>query len=188
MTDTDTFWAGSAFDRMWGAGPVRRPAQDSELARHAARVDPLITAFWRRYGWGLLGSGLLVAQPPAELESLYGRWRLPAGRVPVLRSAWGHLLSVDGDASYLLDPLYGDERTLGCDGVTALDALLVVDALLDDDLLRPAFRDATVRIGRPPNIDECLGFVPALRLGGRPDAETAAIGALAATLDLLAQL
>lgn len=189
MTDADDFWTDSAFDRVWGAGGApRRPAVAAEILPYADQVDPLIVAFWRRYGWGGFGDGLLVAQPPATLSTLYHAWRLPPARVPLLRSAWGHLVTVEGEHGYLLDPLHGEERPLGCDGVTVLDALLVVEDLLDADLLHTVYRDATARIGRAPGVDECLGFVPALRLGGRLDADTAQIGALAVTLDLLAQL
>lgn len=189
MTEPEDFWAGSAFDGRWGGhASLRRPALPSDLASHEGRVDPLIIAFWRRYGWGPFGDGLLVAQPPAVLESLYRCWCLPPARVPVLRSAWGHLVTMEGERSYLLDPMHGEERALHCDGVTVLDALLVVDELLDADLLHAVYRAATARIGRAPGIDECLGFVPALRLGGRVDADTAEIGALGPTLDLLVQL
>jgi hypothetical protein len=78
-------------------------------------------------------------------------------------------------------------RDLGCDAVTALDALLVTDDFLDQELLWGVYRAATQRIGRTPGVEECVAFVPALSLGGELHERHVEIRDLPTTLDLLAQ-
>ena len=159
-----------------------------EMDPYRPLVDPLVIAFWTRFGWNRFGDGLLLSDDPSRLGSAYAPWRLPAGRVPILRSAWGHLLSVHGDRSFLLDPLHHEERELGCDGVTAIDALLTVDQLVEAELLHAPYVEAVARIGRAPNHMECLTFVPALALGGSAEPRNAEIRDLTLTLDLLSQI
>jgi len=187
MTDSDTFWQGSAFTRYWGAAESSEPALDSQIAPRGSQVDPLIAGFWRRFGWARFGSGFLVFDPPSALQPLYAAWNLPPSGVPLLRTAWGHLVLMQGESTSLLDPIYGELRDLGCDAVTVLDALLVTEEWLNQELLRDVYRAATQRIGRVPAAHECVTFVPALSLGGELHERHVQIRDLPTTLDLLAQ-
>jgi hypothetical protein len=187
MTDGDAFWQASAFEQRWHPDAPGAPALDAQIGPYLAQVDPLIAAFWRRHGWTRFGSGFLVVEPPATLQRLYAAWRLAPSQLPLLRTAWGHLVLAEGDSSFLLDPIYGEVRDLGCDAVTVLDALLVTDDVLDAELLWDIYRDATARLGRTPGVDECVAFVPALSLGGERHERNVEIRDLPTTLDLLAQ-
>ena len=187
MTDADTFWHGSAFTRHWGAADTGEAAPDAEIAPYLPQVDPLIAAFWRRFGWASFGAGFLVVDRPSALLQLYATWQLPPHGVPLLRTAWGHLFLMRGESTFMLDPLYGGVRDLGCDAVTVLDALLVTEDWLNQELLCDVYRAATRRIGRTPAAQECVTFVPALSLGGELHERHVEIRDLATTLDFLAQ-
>jgi hypothetical protein len=188
MTEDSAFWEGSAFLRFWGQGEHGVQTSDAEIAPYVASVDPLIGEFWRRFGWAQFGAGFLVVDSPARLLQPYAAWPLPPSALPLLRTAWGHLLLVQGESSLMLDPIYGGVRDLGCDAVTVLDALLVTEDFLNQDLLWDVYRGATRRIGRAPSTQECVTFVPALALGGERHERHVQIRDLPTTLDLLAQI
>jgi hypothetical protein len=189
MTEAELFWAGSAFQPRWADSRVQlTPAAAADIEPFAQQVDPLVTSFWQLYGWGPLTAGFLVLEPPAVLVTRYAAWPLPAGAVPLLRTAWGHLFLMRGSGSWLLDPLYGGVHDMGCDAVNVLDALLVTPAFLNDTLLLDIYTAATARIGRTAGPGEVACFVPALALGGERHERKVELRAMSVTLDLLAQL
>lgn len=189
MTEAELFWAGSAFRPRWAASRGQStPATAADIEPFTQQVDPLVASFWQLYGWGQLAGGFLVLEPPTMLMARYAAWPLPAGAVPLLRTAWGHLFLMRGDSSWLLDPLYGGVHDMGCDAVNVLDALLVSPGFLNDTLLLDIYTAAIARIGRTPGLEEVACFVPALALGGERNERQVELHTLAVTLDLLAQL
>lgn len=189
-TEADLFWAGSAFHARWAdARPQRRtPPTAADIEPFAHEVDPLVARFWQLYGWGPLTDGFLVLEPPALLATRHAAWPLPAGAVPLLRTAWGQLVLMNGSSSWLMDPLSGGVHDMGCDAVNVLDALLVVPDFLNATLLLDTYTAATLRIGRTPGAHELACFVPALALGGERHETHVELRDITATLDLLAQL
>lgn len=189
MTEAELFWANSAFQPRWMDSRVHlTPATAADIEPFIQQVDPLVASFWQLYGWGQLADDFLVLEPPAVLVARYAAWPLPAGAVPLLRTAWGHLLLTRGSSSWLLDPLYGGVHDMGCDAVNVLDALLVSPAFLNNTLLLDIYIAATTRIGRTPGPVEVACFVPALALGGERHERQVELRAMTVTLDLLAQL
>lgn len=166
----------------------RTTATAAEIEPFAQQVDPLIARFWQLYGWGPLTDGFLVLEPPALLAARYAAWPLPAGTLPLLRTAWGHLVLMRGSSSWLLDPLYGGVHDMGCDAVNVLDALLVSPSFLNETLLLDIYTAAIRRIGRTPGPQELACFVPALAFGGERHEGQVELREMTVTLDLLAQL
>lgn len=189
MTEAEAFWVGSAFHSRW-IDAQRQPtaATASDIEPYAQHADPLIKGLWQLYGWGPLAGGFLALEPPNRLAQRYHAWALPAGAIPLVRTAWGHLVLIQGSSSWLLDPLYGGVHDMGCDAVNVLDALLVSPGFLNDRLLLDVYTAATSRIGRTPSLQEAACFVPALALGGERDQRQVELLDIAVTLDLLAQL
>jgi hypothetical protein len=193
MTEAELFWAGSAFQPRWADSrgqrmPATATATAADIKPFTQQVDPLVASFWQLYGWGQMAGGFLVLEPPATLVARYAAWPMPIEAVPLLRTAWGHLLLMRGSSSWLLDPLYGGIHDMGCDAVNVLDALLVSPSFLNDTLLLDIYTAATERIGRTPGPGEVACFVPALALGGERHERQVELRAMSVTLDLLAQL
>lgn len=189
MTEAELFWAGSAFKPLWvDSRPQRTAATAADIEPFAQQVDPLVATFWQLYGWGPLREGFLVLEAPALLAARYGAWPMPAGSIPLLRTAWGHLVLMRSSNSWLLDPLYGGVHDMGCDAVNVLDALLGSPSFLNDELLFDIYTAAIRRIGRTPGPEELACFVPALALGGERHERQVELREMTVTLDLIAQL
>lgn len=178
------FWNDSGFRTRWGVGKQHTPWQP-EHTDHLS-LDPDLVELFQTDGWCSYGDGLLLTQPPRLLAQQAGRWLNSAEVFPLARSAWGHLITWDGEQSQLIDVQTGSQRVLGVDIVTVFDVILG-SKLLDRDLRTSLYKKVRRRLGAP-EVDECYAFVPPLALGGGGEAESVNIVKFAPHLDLLYQV
>ncbi len=104
-----------------------------------------------------------------------------------LRTAFGGLFYQRKADFFFYDPLYGDRVNLANDLEFILNVFLCDERSLSSTFLFPLYNAAINHTGVPAE-DECLGFFPALKLGGEKKIENLNIVKLEEHLYFLSQL
>jgi len=169
------------FLRHFPPGPGARPCDPSLAARFKGRLPEVLLALWRAHGLGSYGDGqLLLIDPDAYKPLLYG-WLMrddadeDDSRLPIALTAFGRIIYYrklgegEEDVSSL-DP----HRSSGMVHAWSLRRFLddyLCEPEAREALLEPALLQAArARLG-PLGEHELYYPVPALRLGGRWQAE-----------------
>ena len=150
--------------------PLIKPTQEV-LAYYEGILPEALLDFWKEYGFGNYGKGLIKVINPLEYKDNLYEWlgREDKSKVPIMMSAFGELFyyrkltEVDDDVS-VLDIHY---RRIN---VCAYSFNGFIDFISDEEvykeLLREAlFNEAMDKLG-PLKSNEIFMFAPALSLGG----------------------
>lgn len=149
---------------------VRQPVDAAEIAKYAGRVPGQLLTLWEEAGRGAFCGGMVRLIDPADYQDFIDEYFRPAyaeSAVPFMVTAFGDLFAcvrsrTIGDHIVFLNIRYGTFQILPNRP----------DVLLNFHLFEKKHYYALGRYAEisattgTPQPDECLGYVPALALGG----------------------
>lgn len=144
----------------------------------------------KQVGTSSYSNGLFRFVAPAEFRNYLSLFKLdPAECLPFLKSAFGHLLFLQGEDYKLLDPIVNSIDALGepLDLRFAMNMLLSDREILESTFLIDVYEDVFPLLGAPA-VDEMYAFVPAIGLGGSREAGNVRKVKMAAEMQILSQL
>lgn len=152
------------------SGMLRKPTAE-ELAQFEDRLPAPWLEFWKAYGFGNYGDGMLkVIAPNDYMPNLY-TWlgKENPDRIPILMTAFGDMLyyrklSETAADICLLDIHYRNTEVCAY-SLEGLLRFLTVEDVMESMLRKTLFGQAMEQCGTLQP-DEIYGFVPALALGG----------------------
>ena len=180
----------SAFDQfkqLHGPASNKQGAASDVVERYRSILPERLIQFWEQEGWASYANGFLWVTDPTALADVLEDWlEPPAEGLVIARTAMAHLFLWGDEAVYLLNPNKGRVDKLTDNVDILFDTVLCEETVLQG--LKKDVYDASVpRLGRPDR-DECFGYVPALTLNGKPEAEYLQRVKLREHLGILAQL
>lgn len=175
------------------ADSLRKPAA-SQLEQYRGILPNALLEFWREYGFGNYGDGLLKVIDPAGYRNSLSRWLggENLNRLPILMTAFGDLLyyrklSETEDDVCLLDIHY--RRIITCSySFAGLFTDFVADDAVRAELLRAELFHEAAEAEGPLEENEIFFFAPALALGGSETVNCISKGDAAAHHQLLFEM
>ena len=162
---------------------------DPALGSYVGMPDDLGQTL-KQVGTSTYANGLFRFVAPAQFRSYLALFKLdPGDCLPFLKSAFGHLLFLHLKQYKLLDPIVNSIDDLGepLDLRFPMNMLLSDRGILESTFLIDVYEQVYPSLG-PPTVDEIYAFVPAIRLGGSPEAEHVQKVSMATEMLLLSQL
>lgn len=145
------------------------PIEEYSIEQFAQQVPPEVLSAWRENGMGFFSDGYFrMVDPRRAAEQLEGVVGLPDGSTVLFASALGDLI-VHAGGRFLVIKFRWGVIDVAPNGTTFEDIV----ALLEDPAARQVsfewapYPEAVERTGIP-HLEELLGFVPLLGLGGAP--------------------
>ena len=163
---------------------IRRFPPDSQLIKPTQEVlqyyegilPKVLLEFWKEYGFGNYGNGLIKVINPLEYKENLYEWlgKQDESKVPIMMSAFGELfyyrkLTEEDDDVSILDIHY--RRINVCAYSFKSFVGFISDEEVCEELLREAlFNEAVDKLGKLKS-NEIFIFAPALSLGGSEEIE-----------------
>ncbi|MCL1925744.1 MAG: DUF1851 domain-containing protein [Syntrophorhabdaceae bacterium] len=148
---------------------------DQTLDRFKDMLPEELLSFWKEFGFGNYGNGLIKVVNPEEYSSSLYEWlgKEDASRVPILVTAFGDIffyrkLSVDDEDVSFLDIHYRDVEVCVWSLAEFFESYIVDEGIIDEVLKKELFELAVSEKGGI-SFDEIYYFVPALVIGGGED-------------------
>lgn len=148
------------------------PIDEQTIARFAPVVPAEVVSAWREHGSGYVSDGYFrMVDPGHAADRLEGTMNLPEGSTILFTTALGDLV-VHFGGRYLVVKFRWGVVDVTPTGMTFPELLQLMDDPVARDLSFEwdPYLEAGQRTG-VPSLDEVLGFVPILALGGAPVAD-----------------
>jgi hypothetical protein len=165
------------------------PIDEQTVARFAPTVPPEVVSAWREHGSGYVSDGYFrLVDPGRAAQSLEGTMNLPEGAAVLFTTALGDLV-VHLGGRYLVVKFRWGVIDVTPPGTSFAELVRLMDdpAARDLSFEWSPYLEAARRTGVPA-LDEVLGFVPMLALGGPPVAENLRRMGLWEHLAIIAQM
>lgn len=149
-----------------------------------------LVSLMERVGGRHCARGFWSFRRTSALSPYLATWGLvPDQCMPFLRSAFGHIVFLQGPDCRVLNPVFNtvDDLGLAADLGFVMDLLLCDRPALEASFLIDLYESSVERLGIPGD-DEIYALVPALRMGGSREASQLQRRPMAAEMQLLAQI
>lgn len=181
------------FIKTFSPGKNCTPLNPDTIDKYRETIPETLTAFWKNYGAGKYGDGIIEVVNPGDylpaLETWLGR-EVPA-YVPLCISAFGELfyyrkLSESDEDVCILDPHYRSINTCTWSLDEFFEEYLTDEGIIEELLRKELFHSSIAKLGEiKPG--EIFLFSPALCLGGAEEIQYVSKGRADVHLDLLFQ-
>jgi len=152
------------------------------------KLNSFLAEFLTEFKINSFSNGFLRTINDSSLNEIKSIWKwYDEYTVIFMRTAFGGLFYKRKSNFFYFDPLYGDIINLANDLNFILNVFLCDEQALSATFLFPLYKEVINRTGIP-NENECLGFIPALKIGGQKISKNLEIMKLKEHLCLLEQL
>lgn len=161
-------------------GCIRQAVDDAFIAQYADIAPENLIALWKEVGFGIFCDGLFRIINPEEFQDFADEYNsdsfnkavLPFNKtvLPFMATAFGDIFayvnnSIIGDYVIYINVRYGTDKILSNNIALLLNKLVFNESTLKAWFKVERYAEIKDKVGLP-QLDECLGYVPALALGG----------------------
>ncbi|WP_418696631.1 GAD-like domain-containing protein [Bacteroides sp.] len=175
-------------------GCTRQTVHDAFLAKYADTVPKELIALWQEVGLGIFCNGLFRVINPADYQEFvdeYFQREYNEGAIPFMVTAFGDLFvyvnnHIVGDYVIYINVRYGTDKILSNNIALLLNKYVFNESTLKAWFKVERYAEIKDKVGLP-QLDECLGYVPALALGGTENDEHIQILKTVPYIEIIAQ-
>ena len=194
-----------AFERIindFGPPENSKTVPPDVIASYRERIPRSMISFWEKYGWGEYRSGYCRIGDPRPFEPLLNVIfandpEFSTKDLTVLTFTALGMMDIWSSKGYGLYIDLCNSRAVAQNKIVnpstgeryGQDFLIGTSlySIINDDGMDEYYQEASARLGRPA-LDEVFGFVPALQIGGEPDAKNLQLFKAREYMDFLVQL
>lgn len=152
---------------------ISQTVDDVFLARYAGIAPENLMALWKEAGVGMFCDGLFRIINPEEFQVFADEYNSDSSNktvLPFMVTTFGDLFayvdnSIIGDFVMYINVRYGTEKILSNNIALLLNKCVFNKSIQEAWFKVERYGEIKDKVGMP-QVDECLGYVPALALGG----------------------
>lgn len=173
---------------------TRQTVNDAFIAKYADTAPKELIALWQEVGLGIFCNGLFRVINPADYQEFvdeYYQREYNEGAIPFMVTAFGDSFvyvnnPTVGDYVIYINVRYGTEKILSNNIALLLNKCVFNKSILEAWFKVERYAEIKDKVGLP-QLDECLGYVPALALGGTETDEHIQILKTVPYIEIIAQ-
>lgn len=152
---------------------IRQTVDDAFIAKYADIAPENLIALWKEAGLGMFCDGLFRIINPEEFQDFADEYNSDSfykTALPFMVTAFGDIFayvnhSIIGDYVIYINVRYGTYKNLSSNIALLLNKCVFNESTLKAWFKVERYAEIKDKVGLP-QLDECLGYVPALALGG----------------------
>lgn len=152
---------------------IRQTVDDAFIAKYADVAPESLITLWKEAGLGMFCDGLFRIINPGKFQDFADEYNSDSFNktvLPFMVTAFGDIFayvnnSIIGEYVIYINIRYGTEKILSNDITLLFNKCVFNKSILEAWFKVEHYAEIKDKVGLP-QLDECLGYVPALSLGG----------------------
>lgn len=173
---------------------IRQTVDDAFIAQYADIAPESLTTLWKEVGLGIFCNGLFRIINPEEFQDFADKYNSDSFNktvLPFMATAFGDIFayanhSIIGDYVIYINVRYGTYKILSNNIALLLNKCVFNKSILEAWFKVEHYDEIKDKVGLP-QLDECLGYVPALALGGTETDDNIQILKIVPYIEVVAQ-